>query len=103
MQKLLGTVQGLAHFWPPRLQGFQPHTPHIGLLDMDFGPSHEVADLLGRTHDGQSPVETAGRLHQLGGWQISLVHHHPGGEIHETGAPVRLAEQHLGNSKSALT
>ena len=50
MQKLFGTVQGLAHFGPPRLQGFQPHTPHIGLLDISIGPSHEVADLAGLTH-----------------------------------------------------
>ena len=66
MQKLFGTVQGLAHFGPPRLQGFQPHTPHIGLLDISIGPSHEVADLAGLTHYRQSPVESAGRLHQLG-------------------------------------
>ena len=66
MQKLFGTVQGLAHFGPPSLQGFQPQAPYIGLFYIAISPSHKVADLAGFTHHRKSPVESAGRLHQLG-------------------------------------
>ena len=103
MQKLFSSVQGLAHFGPPGFQGFHPHPASLGLLHIAIGPSHKFADLVGRPNHGQSPVETAGRLHQLGSGQIGLVHHHPWGEVHETSAPIGFAEQHLGNSKSALT
>ena len=66
MQKFFGTVQGLAHFGPPRLQGFHPQPPYIGLFYIAISPSHKVADLAGLTRHRKSPIESAGRLHQLG-------------------------------------
>ena len=103
VQKLLSAVQGLAHLRPPGVQGLQAHPANLWLLDIDLGPLGEGGHLARLAHHGQAPVEPAGRLHQLGGFKVGLVHHDAWRKVHETGTPIRLTHQHFGDAQRALT
>jgi hypothetical protein len=93
VQEFLGPVQRLAHLGAAAVQRLQAHAAqaafHLGL-----GPVGEGLDGRALARHGQPVGDAAGRLHQAGGGQVGLAHHHARRKAHEAGAAVGLQRQH---------
>ena len=88
VEEFAGTVQGLAHFRAPTLQGLDLNASDSTAVRLFPSPSDKGFGLFVFTGDRHSVGQTTGRLHQSGRLQVSLIEHDPWRKIHETGASV---------------